>query len=124
MPQSALKHFKWKEIELEHLNPLFDRQMVVGESIMLARIILKKGAYVPMHHHHNEQLTYCLEGGMKFGIDGREIELRPGDGLCIPPNMPHEAWALDDTIELDVFVPPRADWLAKDDAYLRGKGTK
>jgi len=116
-----LKHTKWDDVELEQLNPLIDRQMVTGESLMLARVILRKGAIVPEHSHLNEQVTYILDGALKFWIDGREIVVRTGEVLCIPPHMPHKAEALVDTIDLDVFYPPRQDWLTKQDAYLRGK---
>jgi quercetin dioxygenase-like cupin family protein len=121
---SELKYFRWTDLELEELNPLFQRQFVVGEGVMLARILLKKGSHVPLHSHHNEQITYVLEGALKFGIDGDEIVVRAGEVLCIPPNMPHEAFALEDTIDLDVFSPPRADWINKTDAYLRGQATR
>ena len=115
-----LHHKRWKDVELEHLSAHIGRQMVVGDQIMVARVLLAKDAHVPLHHHHNEQVTYILEGALKFAIDGKEILVRSGEVLCIPSNMPHEAWALEDTVDLDVFTPPRADWLAKDDAYLRG----
>ena len=122
MPDAAaLKFIKWSDVRLEHLNPLIDRQMVVGDKMMLARVLLKKGAHVPEHHHHNEQVTYILDGALKFKIDGKEIVVRSGEVLCIPPHMPHEAWALADTVDLDVFMPPREDWLAGTDAYLRGR---
>ncbi len=117
---AILKHHRWEDVELEHLNPFIDRQMLVGDKVMLARVLLKKGAHVPEHHHHNEQLTYILEGALKFKIDGKEIVVRSGEVLCIPPHMPHEAWAVEDTVDLDVFMPPREDWLSKNDAYLRG----
>ena len=113
------KYMLWNTVEREKLNDMIDRQMVVGSKIMLAHVFLKKGAHVPMHHHHNEQVTYILEGALKFAIDGREIVVRTGEVLCIPPNMPHEAWALEDTLDLDVFDPPREDWLNKTDNYLR-----
>jgi len=114
-----LKYIPWHKVEREKLNELIDREMVVGDKLMLARVFLKKGAHVPQHHHHNEQVTYILEGALKFAIDGREIVVRAGEVLCIPSNMPHEAWALEDTLDLDVFTPPREDWLNKTDAYLR-----
>ena len=116
-----LKHTKWSDVELEQLNPLIDRQMVTGESLMLARVILRKGAVVPEHSHVNEQVTYILDGALKFWIDNKEIVVRTGEVLCIPPHMPHKAEALEDTVDLDVFYPPRQDWLSKQDAYLRGK---
>ncbi|HEY0565925.1 MAG TPA: cupin domain-containing protein [Terriglobales bacterium] len=116
-------YHRWNDIELEKLNPLLDRQFVVGNDIMLARVLLKKGCVVPMHSHINEQLTYILEGALKFTIAGREIVVGAGEVLCIPPNVPHEAVALEDTVDLDVFNPPRQDWIDKSDAYLRG-GTR
>jgi quercetin dioxygenase-like cupin family protein len=115
----ACKHIPWNTVEHETLNDLIGREMVVGDNLMLARVFLKKGAHVPEHHHHNEQVTYILEGALKFAIDGKEIVVRAGEVLCIPSNMPHEAWALEDTLDLDVFNPPREDWLNKSDDYLR-----
>jgi quercetin dioxygenase-like cupin family protein len=117
----VLQYLNWKTLEVETLNPLFDRQLVVGEQVMVARIIMKKGAHVPLHNHMNEQITQGIKGALKFHIDGQEIIVRPGDVLCIPPNMPHEAWALEDTEEIDIFTPPREDWINKTDAYLREK---
>jgi quercetin dioxygenase-like cupin family protein len=117
--QTAPKYIPWNKVEREKLNDLIDREMVVGDKIMLARVFLKKGAHVPEHHHHNEQVTYILEGALKFAIDGKEIVVHTGEVLCIPSNMPHEAWALEDTLDLDVFTPPREDWLSKADDYLR-----
>jgi quercetin dioxygenase-like cupin family protein len=113
------KYISWKEVERESLNPLIEREMVYGQQIMVARVFIKKDGHVPLHHHHNEQLTYILEGALKFAINGKEIVVRAGEVLCIPANMPHEAWALEDTLDLDVFTPPREDWLSKTDAYLR-----
>ncbi|HTA60558.1 MAG TPA: cupin domain-containing protein [Candidatus Baltobacteraceae bacterium] len=117
--KAECKYIPWKNVEHEKLNDLIDREMVVGNKLMLARVFLKKGAHVPEHHHQNEQVTYILEGALKFAIDGKEIVVRAGEVLCIPSNMPHEAWALEDTLDLDVFDPPREDWLNKTDNYLR-----
>jgi quercetin dioxygenase-like cupin family protein len=113
------KHTKWNDIEVEPLSLLIGRQMVVGTNVMVARVLLKKGAKVPRHTHHNEQVTYILEGALHFFIDGRQITVSAGEVLCIPPHMPHEAIALEDTVDLDIFNPPRQDWIDKDDAYLR-----
>jgi quercetin dioxygenase-like cupin family protein len=115
----VLKYIRWQDVELEQLNPLLQRQHVVGESVMVARILMKKGSVVPLHSHVNEQISYILEGALQFRIDGREIVVRSGEVLCIPPNMPHEALALEDTEDLDIFNPPRQDWIDKTDAYLR-----
>ena len=116
---AALQYIPWHTIPLEDLNPLLQRQFVVGQEIMLARVLLKKGCIVPEHSHHNEQLTYIVEGALKFYIDGKEIVVHAGEVLCIPSNMPHKAEALEDTVDLDVFTPPRADWINKTDKYLR-----
>jgi len=113
------KYIPWNQVEREKLNDMIDREMVVGDQVMLARVFLKKGAHVPRHYHHNEQVTYIMAGALKFAIDGREIVVHAGEVLCIPSNMPHEAWALEDTLDLDVFTPPREDWLNKSDDYLR-----
>jgi quercetin dioxygenase-like cupin family protein len=114
------QHIPWKSVEIETLNPLLQRHFIVGQNIMLARVLLKKGCIVPEHSHHNEQLTYILDGALKFWIDGKEIVVRAGEVLTIPPHMPHKAEALEDTVDLDVFNPPRADWINKTDQYLRG----
>ena len=121
---SELKHIPWNAVELEELNPLLMRQLVVGGDIMVARVLMKKGCIVPLHSHHNEQVTYILDGALKFWIDGKEIVVNAGEVLTIPRNMPHKAEALMDMIDLDVFNPPRADWLNKADAYLRGEKEK
>src|SRR6202162_4139409 len=115
------QHIPWHTIPLEDLNPLLQRQFVVGQEIMMARVLLKKGCVVPEHSHHKEQLTYVLDGALKFWIDGREIVVHAGEVLCIPAHMPHKAEALEDTVDLDVFNPPRADWINKSDQYLRGQ---
>jgi quercetin dioxygenase-like cupin family protein len=118
---AALQYIPWHTIPLEDLNPLLQRQFVVGQEIMAARVLLKKGCIVPEHSHHNEQLTYILDGALKFWIDGKEIVVHAGEVLCIPAHMPHKAEAVVDTVDLDVFCPPRADWINKTDQYLRGK---
>jgi len=118
-PPAALQYIPWHTVPLEDLNPLLQRQMVWGQQIMLARVLLKKGCIVPQHSHHNEQLTYIVEGALKFWIDGKEIVVHAGEVLCIPSNMPHKAEAMEDTVDLDVFTPPRADWIEKTDQYLR-----
>jgi quercetin dioxygenase-like cupin family protein len=119
--KAGLQHIPWHTVGLEDLNPLLQRQFVVGQEVMLARVLLKKGCIVPEHSHHNEQITYILEGALKFSIDGREIVVHAGEVLTIPPNMPHKAEAVEDTVDLDIFNPPRADWISKTDQYLRKK---
>jgi quercetin dioxygenase-like cupin family protein len=117
--KQQFQYIPWNQVEREALNDKIDREMVVGDKVMLARVFMKKGAHVPQHRHHNEQVTYILEGALKFAIDGQEVLVKAGEVLCIPSDMPHEAWAMEDTLDLDVFTPPREDWLNKTDAYLR-----
>ena len=119
--KTEMQHIPWDSVPLEDLNPLLQRHFIVGENMMLARVLLKKGCVVPEHSHHNEQITYIVEGALKFWIDGKIIVVSAGEVLTIPPHMPHKAEALEDTVDLDVFNPPRADWINKTDKYLRGK---
>jgi len=119
--KAKMQYIPWSTVELEDLNPLLQRQFVVGGEVMLARVLMKKGCIVPEHSHHNEQITYILEGALKFWIDGKVIVVKAGEVLTIPPHMPHKAEALEETIDLDVFNPPREDWINKTDQYLRGQ---
>ena len=118
----ASKLHRWTDITPDQMNPLTTRQYIVGTNTMLARLVLKKGAHVPLHSHHNEQITYILEGALRFLIEGKEMTVHGGEVLCIPPHVPHEAFALEDTVDLDIFNPPRQDWIDRDDAYLRAEG--
>jgi len=114
-----MEHYVWDEMEKEILSASIARKIISGDKAMVAQVFLAKGAVVPEHHHESEQITYILEGALKFEIDGRDIVVHAGEVLCIPSNMPHKAIALEDTVDLDVFTPPRADWLGKTDQYLR-----
>ena len=108
----------------EKVTDLLDRRLITGERMMLAHVYLKKGCIVPKHSHENEQLTYILEGALRFwlGEDQQEtLDVHAGEVLHIPGNLPHKAEALEDTLDVDVFSPPRADWLNKTDDYLRQK---
>jgi quercetin dioxygenase-like cupin family protein len=109
----------WTTLESEKLNEKISRQMIFGESAMLARILLSRGAIVPRHCHVNEQITWILSGALKLIFDDGEKILRDGEFLVIPANVPHAAEALEDTVDIDVFSPPREDWINKTDAYLR-----
>ena len=110
-------------MEQEELNPLISRSLISGERVMLAHVYLKKGAVVPKHSHDNEQITYVIDGALKFwiGDDGEELVVASGEVLHIPSNVPHKAEALEDTLDVDVFSPPREDWLSGTDDYLRGE---
>ena len=123
MPTTA-RHIRWDDIPKERLSDLLDRRLVTGERIMLAHVYLKKGCLVPRHSHENEQITYILEGALHFWLgedEKEEVVVRAGEVLTLPPNLPHKALALEDTLDVDVFCPPRQDWLDGTDAYLRGR---
>lgn len=115
-----MEHYTWDEMEKEILSDTIARKIISGDKAMVAQVFLKKDAVVPEHHHESEQITYILEGALKFQIEGREIVVGKGQVLRIPSHVPHSAVALEDTLDLDIFSPIRQDWLVKDDAYLRG----
>ena len=114
--------YRWENLPAEPLKGTITRRLITGERMMIAHVYLKKGDDVPQHAHENEQITYVLEGALHFwlGAKGeREQLVRAGEVLVIPSNLPHRALALEDTLDVDVFNPPRQDWLAGTDAYLR-----
>ena len=114
--------YRWEDMPKEALKPDLHRRLISTERMMLAHVYLDEGCIVPKHEHENEQLTYILEGALKFwiGDDGaEEITVQAGEVLHIPSNVPHKAEALEETLDVDVFSPPRQDWLDKKDDYLR-----
>ncbi len=118
-------HIAWSSIPPEQLSPLLTRQFVTGQQAMLARIHLKKGCIVPRHTHANEQIAFILSGALRFSVgeegSATDYIVRGGEVLVLPGHVPHLAEALEDTENLDIFAPPRQDWISGDDAYLRGK---
>ncbi|HEX3847271.1 MAG TPA: cupin domain-containing protein [Steroidobacteraceae bacterium] len=121
-PADAAKHYRWAAMPAEALKDGLDRKLVTSDRMMIAHVIFKKGVEVPQHAHENEQITYILEGALKFklGAKGeRELIVRAGEVLVIPSWLPHSAVSLEDTLDVDVFNPPRQDWLSGTDAYLR-----
>src|SRR6266852_9607548 len=114
-----MEYFTWESVPLEVMSEMISRKVISGEKAMVAQIYLKKGAVVPEHHHESEQITYILEGALKFELEGKEVVVHKGEVLHIPSNVPHLAVALEDTLDLDIFAPIRMDWITGDDAYLR-----
>ena len=110
---------RWDEIALEKVTEVISRKLVTGEREMLTQIYLKRGALVPMHKHESEQMTYVLQGGLKFLVAGQEMIVREGEVLVIPSWVEHQVEALDDTLTLDIFSPIRQDWLDGTDDYFR-----
>ncbi|MFW6192005.1 MAG: cupin domain-containing protein [Gemmatimonadota bacterium] len=122
MRSDTVRHVRWSDLEKEPVTDVISRRLVTGERMMMAHVYLDEGAVVPKHAHENEQLTYILDGALHFwlGEEGeREVVVRAGEVLHIPSGVPHRARALEDTLDLDVFSPPRQDWLDGTDTYFR-----
>lgn len=120
--ERSVTWYRWEEMPREKVSAMLDRRLITGDRMMLAHVYLKQGCVVPKHTHENEQFTYILEGALRFWIGANEKEevvVRAGEVLHIPSNVPHKAEALEDTLDVDVFSPPREDWLNKTDSYLR-----
>ncbi len=124
MEAQDVRLFRWDDIPRERVTDEIDRKLITGNRIMLAHVFLKKGSVVPMHSHENEQMTYILGGALKFWIgteDAVPIIVREGEVLHLPSNVPHKAEALEDTFDMDIFSPPRQDWLDGTDTYFHRK---
>lgn len=117
----AVKIYNWSQVTDEQLNPLVSRQMIHGETMTVARIRLRKGAVVPLHHHLNEQISMIERGKVRFVIAGEERIVETGETVTIPPHAPHTVEALEDSIAMDLFSPVREDWIRGEDAYLRAQ---
>ena len=113
---ATVRVHRWDEIALEKITEMISQKIVAGEREMLAQIYLKRGALVPMHSHESEQMTYILQGSLKVVVAGEELTVREGEVLHVPSGVLHQAEALEDTFELDVFSPIRLDWLPSDDS--------
>lgn len=121
---AAVRHVRWSEVPKEQVTRQLSRRLVTGERMMLAQVYLEKGCIVPRHSHENEQITWILEGALRFriGEDGaEEIVVRAGEVLHIPSNVPHMAEALEDTLDVDIFSPIRQDWLDHTDSYFHDR---
>jgi len=119
---SDVTWYRWADMEKEKVSDLLERRLITCDRMMIAHVYIKKGCIVPKHSHENEQITYILEGALRFwiGEDGSdELIVSAGEVLTIPSNVPHKAEALEDTLDVDIFSPPRQDWLDKSDGYLR-----
>ncbi len=122
MPDQKATFHRWEDLPREKVTDMLERRLITGDRMMLAHVYLKKGCLVPQHAHENEQFTYILEGALRFwlGEDGsEEVVVAAGEVLHIPSHVPHRAEALEDTLDVDIFSPPREDWLKKTDDYLR-----
>ena len=122
---TAVRHFRWDDMPKETVTSEISRRLITGDRMMLAHVYLAKDSVVPRHSHENEQITYILEGALHFwiGAEGEEeVVVRAGEVLHIPSNVPNMAKALEDTLDVDIFSPPRQDWLDHTDSYFHRTG--
>src|SRR3954462_13068804 len=122
MRQKTTTKYRWEDMPRERVTDQLERRLITADRMMLAHVYLEKGCVVPKHSHENEQLTYILEGVLRFFIGDDEsevVDVAAGEVLHLPPHLPHKAEALETTLDVDIFCPPRADWLDGSDAYLR-----
>lgn len=103
----------------EELSDKITRQYIMGSQTMIVKWTLKKGAVVPLHFHPNEQITWITQGSVKVLSQGKEYIVKAGGVLVIPPYVPHEFYALEDTIDIDFFSPVREDWLNNTASYIQ-----
>nr|WP_315149850.1 cupin domain-containing protein [uncultured Flavobacterium sp.] len=118
---NEVNHFSMDTLKYEKMMDKVERKYAYGSMGMIAYFKLEKGAHIPKHKHPNEQITHILEGKVKVAINGVEYIVKKGDVLIIPPNIEHEFWALEDTLDMDMFAPLRMDWLNKTETYFGDK---
>jgi quercetin dioxygenase-like cupin family protein len=127
MSAHGIRHEKWDQIPRETVTDDIARRLFTGERMMLTQVYLDEGAIVPWHSHENEQLTWVLSGALRFLIgeegseDVEDVVIAAGEVLYIPSNVPHRAEALEDTLDVDIFSPPRQDWLDGTDTYFQDR---
>ena len=124
MSEPAATHYRWDDLPKEPLKEDLSRRLIATERMMIAQVFLEQGCIVPLHSHENEQLTYILEGTLRFWLgedQSQMVDVAAGEVLQIPSWLPHKAEALESTLDVDIFCPPRQDWLDKTDDYLRGR---
>ena len=119
MAQNGVTLHRWDEIALDKVTEMLSRKIVTGEREMLVQVYVKRGCLVPLHAHQSEQMTYVLQGALKFLVAGEDITVREGEVLHIPSGVAHQAEALEDTFELDIFSPVRGEWLTGNDDERR-----
>lgn len=102
----------WSRIKKENPAPGIQRQMVVGQNVMMVRFTFEPFLVTPEHTHPHEQMTLVVQGKVKFFIEGEVKIVSPGDVLHFPPHNRHGATMLDEEVVLiDIFSPVREDFL-------------
>ena len=93
---------RWDTIALDKVTEMMARKTVAGDRQTLTQAYFKKGALVPLHAHHGEQMIYVLQGALRAVVADKEITVRESEVLCVPAGIFHQAEALDDTFVLDL----------------------
>lgn len=122
MKTSQATYVRWNDLPRERVGELIERRYVTGVHLTLAQFFLQKGCLVPQHEHESEQFVNVVSGKLRLrlGADGTEVtDVAAGEVLMIPPNVPHSAEALEDSVIFDSFSPTRKDWIEKRDDYFR-----
>ena len=117
-----LQKINWDEVPEEQVNPSMTRKMIYGEKVMIAKMTFKDGFLVPLHKHENEQISEVISGTIRFWFGANKeqvIDLHAGESIVIPGNLPHAALMIGDVVAMDVFSPPRQDWIEGTDDYLK-----
>ena len=122
MNHSGVRLHRWDEIALDKVTEMLSRKIVAGEREMLVQVYIKRGCLIPQHAHESEQMTYVLQGALKFHVGDEEITVREGEVLHIPSGVLHQAEALEDTFELDIFSPIRSEWIGTPDEEAQAAG--
>ena len=104
----------WTKIPIEKTAEGIERQMIVGQNVMICRFRFAPFVVTAEHSHPHEQMTLVVQGKVKFIISGEERIVSAGDVLHFPPNNRHGATMLEEEVILiDVFSPIREDFLTK-----------
>ena len=111
-PRGGAQHTNWESIPVERPAEGIERQMVVGENVMICRFRFAPLLVTPEHSHPHEQMSIVERGRVRFFIEGEERIASPGDVLHFPPNCWHGATMMDEEVVLiDIFTPVREDFL-------------
>jgi quercetin dioxygenase-like cupin family protein len=115
-----MQTYKWDTVPAEQLADNMVRRMIVGAKEMLVHWEIKKGTLAARHSHPHEQMVVMVRGKVRLAVGDDETIIGPDDIVVIPPQMPHEGETLEDTVLIDIFSPPREDFLSGDRlAYLK-----
>jgi len=115
-----MQAYKWDTVAAEQLTDTIRRRMIVGSNEMLVQWEFKKGAVAARHSHPHEQIVMMQSGRLRLIVGDTERILEEDDIVVIPPNVPHEAHSVEDTVVIDIFSPPREDFITGDPlGYLR-----